>query len=144
MKVFSHARVKKKTNRLKTEGFQISHCSYYCLFSSDIIAVKVLGFVFANIVRVIRPTVTKLYSGSKKLRSSCSGNLASDWLRAESSPVDEEERKKEDLSRRKLSCNRSFARLSAGSDISLGSSRLLHSEDRLKPVLNWANIGSRT
>ena len=30
--------MKKKTNRLKTEGFQISH--YYWLFSSDIVAVK--------------------------------------------------------------------------------------------------------
>ena len=45
---------------------------------------------------------SKLYSGSKKLRSTCSGNnyspystnLASDWLRTESSPVDEEERRK--------------------------------------------------
>ena len=33
----------------------------------------------------------KLYLGSKKLRSACSGNIASDWLRAKSSPVDEEE-----------------------------------------------------
>ena len=41
----------------------------------------------------------KLYSGSKKLRSACSGNirpvqstnLVSDWLKAENSPADVEE-----------------------------------------------------
>ena len=30
---------------------------------------------FANIVRVLRSPATKLYSGSKKLRSTCSGNI---------------------------------------------------------------------
>ena len=33
------------------------------------------NFCFANIVRSIRPTAIKLYSGSKKLRSTCSGNI---------------------------------------------------------------------
>ena len=37
-----------------------------------------------NLVGSIRRTSTKLYSGSKELRSICSGtNIASDWLRAE-------------------------------------------------------------
>ena len=59
-------------------------------------------FCFANIVGGNRLTATKIYSGSKNLRSinmfweysPYSTNLASDWLRAETSPVDEEERKK--------------------------------------------------
>ena len=72
-------------------------------------------FCFANIVGSIVRTATKLYSGSKKLRSTCSGNIRpvrrtlsligweqrallwSDWLRAESSSVDEEEKKKEKM-----------------------------------------------
>ena len=33
------------------------------------------NFCFANIVRSIRPAATKLYSWSKKLRSTCSGNI---------------------------------------------------------------------
>ena len=53
---------------------------------------------FANLVRAVRRTATKLCSGSKTLRSTCSGNylsgpanLASDWLKLESSPAEEEE-----------------------------------------------------
>ena len=62
-----------------------------------------IGRTFASriiIVRSIRRTATKLYSGSKKLRlnmfweySPYSTNIASEWLRAERSPADEEERK---------------------------------------------------
>ena len=52
-----------------------------------------------NIVCGIRPTVTKLYSGSKNMfweYSPSAANIASDWLRAESSPVNEEEIKMDD------------------------------------------------
>ena len=57
---------------------------------------------FVNIAGGLHRTVTKIYSGSKKICSTCSEylpylmNLASDWLRAESSPVDEKEKKKMD------------------------------------------------
>ena len=55
------------------------------------------NFCFANIVRSIRPTATKLYSGSQKLRLTCSGNIRPirrtlpliGW--EQSSPVNEEE-----------------------------------------------------
>ena len=33
------------------------------------------NFCFGNVDRSIRPTATKLYSWSKKLRSKCSGNI---------------------------------------------------------------------
>ena len=51
-------------------------------------------------VRSIRRTATKLYSGSKKLRSTCSGNIRPVRRtlhlvgREQSSPVDEEDIKK--------------------------------------------------
>ena len=55
------------------------------------------NFCFANLVGSIRRTPTKLYSGSKKLRSTCSGNIRPTGRslpligREQSSPVDEEE-----------------------------------------------------
>ena len=57
------------------------------------------AFCFANIVRGIRQTATKLaIFGVQKASlsmfweySPSSANIASDWLRAESSPADEEE-----------------------------------------------------
>ena len=66
------------------------------------------NFCFANLVGSIRRTATKLYSGDEAIfgvhkaslnmfweYSPSPANIASDWLRAKSSPVDEEERKRE-------------------------------------------------
>ena len=55
------------------------------------------SFCFANLAGSIRRTATKLYSGSKKLRSACSGNIRPIRRtlpltgREQSFPVDEEE-----------------------------------------------------
>ena len=55
------------------------------------------NFYFANLVRTVRRTATNLCSGIKTLRSTFSGNcsssstnLVSDWLKPESSPMEEE------------------------------------------------------
>ena len=37
------------------------------------------NFCFANLVRGIHRTATKLYSGSEKIRSTCSGNIRPVW-----------------------------------------------------------------
>ena len=77
----------------------LCRCFSFILFSIDLFSEHRLSlkpvlnwanFCFANLVQGIRRTATKLCSGSKKLRSTCSGNsyslssanLASDWLRA--------------------------------------------------------------
>ena len=55
------------------------------------------NFYFANLVGAVWQTAMKLCLGSKMLRSTCSGNcsssltnLASDWLKPDSSPMEEE------------------------------------------------------
>ena len=55
-------------------------------------------FTSTNLVQAVRRTATKLCSESKTLYSTCSGNcsssstnLASDWLKPESSPMEEDE-----------------------------------------------------
>ena len=55
------------------------------------------NFYFANLVDTVRRTVTKLCLGSNTLRLTCSRNyssrltnLASDWLKSDSSPMEEE------------------------------------------------------
>ena len=60
-----------------------------------------MNVCFANLVQGIRRTATKLYSASKKASlnmfweySPSSANLPSDWLWADSFPVDEEEIKR--------------------------------------------------
>ena len=55
------------------------------------------NFCFANRVRGVRRTATKLCSVSRKLRLTCSGNIRPVWrtlFLIESCPVDEEERKR--------------------------------------------------
>jgi len=65
-----------------------------------------------NIVQSIHPTATKLYSGSKKLRSACSGNIRPIQQtlpligREQSFPVDEEEIKMDDGVARFFTCFR--------------------------------------
>ena len=69
--------------------------NYLCLLLPEI--VYWANFCFANLLGSIRWTATKLYSGSKNLRSTCSGNIRpirrilplTGW--DQSSPVDEAE-----------------------------------------------------
>ena len=63
-----------------------------------------MNFHFANLVQAVQPTATKLCLGSKMLRMTCSGNysstsmnLASDWLKPESSPMEEEKTEKQHM-----------------------------------------------
>ena len=52
--------------------FVREHCWEYW---ANILVLNWANFCFANIVRVIRPSASKLFSGSKKLRSTFSGNI---------------------------------------------------------------------